>query len=203
MNAQHSMITDEHGSPPEFVELAHAVYGDPDLDPASSPEWNGLIRAKRIITKAEDFWKTPWVEGAPAPNRLKTHPVRPPWPIGGGGIKTFKNPPSDRKGQKVARMWWALAEYFALGWIRTGVYVGFSVEQFSRLQRIGARSHPLQHVTLVPDHRHGYRDGVDTIGEDPTHASFVTLLSRSSREIEIFAALGSELGHVVNGDRRP
>lgn len=208
MNAQHSMLTDSHGTPPQFVALGHAVFGDPDLDPASAPEWNGLIRAKRIITKAEGFWKTPWIDGAPAPNRLKTQGQLAPWPVpsiayDSGAISVLCNPPGDRKGVNVARMWWALTEYFALGWIRSALYIGFNVEQLSRLQRVGARSHPLEHVTLVPSYRHDYRVDEENVGEDAPHASFVTLLSRSSREIEIFAALGSELGHVVNGDRRP
>jgi len=199
-SAQHSTVTDEHGSPSEFVELARAVYGDPDLDPASSPEWNGLIRAKRIITEAEGFWQTPWVEGAPAPNRLKTTPTKPPWVS--GGITVLFNPPGDRKGVQVSRAWWALAEYFELGWVRSAVFIGFNVEQLSRLQRVDARTHPLQHVTLVPSSRHNYRTSATTIGTDAPHASFVTLLSRSPREIAIFAAQASLLGHVVNGDRR-
>jgi hypothetical protein len=208
VNAQHSMQTNEHGTPPEFVALGHAVFGEPDLDPASSAQWNGLIRAKRVITKAEGFWKTPWIAGAPAPNRLKTQPEPAPWAVPSimydcAAISVIANPPGDRKGVNVARMWWALTEYFALGWIRAALYIGFNVEQLSRLQRVGARTHPLQHVTLIPSYRHDYRIDAETVGEDAPHASFVTLLSRSSREIETFAALGSELGHVVNGDRRP
>lgn len=202
------MQTDSHGTPPQFVGLAHAVFGEPDIDPASAPEWNGLVRAKRIITKDEGYWPTPWVVGAPAPNRLKTQNERAPWAVPSiayecGAITALVNPPGDKRGKNVARMWWALTEYFELGWIRAAVYIGFNVEQLSRLQRVGARSHPLQHVTLVPSYRHDYRVDEQTVGEDAPHASFVTLLSRSSREIEIFAALGSELGHVVNGDRRP
>lgn len=200
MTAQHSMLTDEHGSPPEFVELAHAVYGDPDLDPASSPEWNGLVRAKRIITAHEDFWRTEWAEGAVSPNRLKTlGRARPPHR---DAVTVLFNPPSDPKGRHVARAWWALTEYFELGWVRAAIYIGFNVEQLSRLQRVEARTHPLQHVTLVPSNRHNYRTSATTIGTDAPHASFVTLLSRSSREIAIFAAQASLLGHVVNGDRR-
>lgn len=201
MSAQHSSDTPEHGSPLEFVELAHATWNDvPDLDPASGEQWNGLVRARRVITEAENFWTTPWVAGAPAPNRLRTHWQRAPREL--AGITVFFNPPGERTGKLVARAWCALDWYFSLGWVRSAVWVGFNVEQLSRLQRVGATSHPLQHVTLVPSMRHNYRVDAEHVGEDAPHASFVTLLTRSAAEIETFAALGSQLGHVVNGDRR-
>jgi hypothetical protein len=200
VSAQHSSDTAEHGSPPEFVELAHATFGEPDLDPASGPEWNGLVRARRVITKAENFWRTPWVEGAPAPRKLRTDWRKPPPDI--GGITVFFNPPGERSGVLVARAWWALDGYFRLGWVRSAIWIGFNVEQLSRLQRVGARSHPLEHVTLIPRTRHDYRVDAETIGDQAPHASFVTLLTRDAREIETFAALASQLGHVINGDRR-
>ena len=201
MTAQHSMITDEHGSPPSFVNLARAVMRGIDVDPASSAIANRNVRATRFIDAKQDFRVTPWFEGAPAPNRLRTNPARAPSSHTKG--RTFGNPPSDKRGVLVARFWWLFVEYFELGWITSGIYVGFNVEQLSRLQRVGARSHPLEHVTLIPRKREDYIDlETGELQEDAPHASFVTLLSRSSREIETFAALGSELGHVVNGDRR-
>lgn len=201
MSAQHSLKSHDHGSPPEFVDLAHRTIGLPTVDPASSPKWNGFVQASRIITAAQGFTKTPWFAGAPAPLQLRVDQKRPA--AGDETGTAFFNPPNDKRGELVAAAWWALAEYFHLGWVTAGIYVGFNVEQLSRLQRVDARSHPLQHVTLVPAKRRDYRDGSTTkLQEDAPHASFVTLLSRNARQIETFAVLGRELGHVVNGDRR-
>lgn len=201
MNAQHSAVTDDHGSPPSFVELARKTLGHIDVDPASSPKWNANVGANRIITAEEDFRKTPWFPGAPSVRQLHSNPARPP--AGYLPQTMFGNPPGDKRGRLVKQFWFGTAEYFRLGWCSGAVYVGFSVEQLARLQRVGAYSHPLVHVTLVPAYREDYLDGATgKQQEDATHASFVTLLSRSSRQIATFAALGAELGHVVNGDRR-
>jgi len=55
-------VSHDYGSPPEFVEVAHAVFrGPPTLDPFSSEKWNDAgIRAHRIITAEQDGFKTPW-----------------------------------------------------------------------------------------------------------------------------------------------
>jgi hypothetical protein len=202
MNAQHSAKTDQHGTPPSFLKLARATIGSFDVDPASSAMWNENVRARRFITKQQNGLRTPWFPGAPAPLELRTQ-ARCPNRDGDEPGTVFLNPPGDRRGALVAAFWWALAEYFAWGWATSAVYIGFSVEQLARLQRVGARSHPLLHVTLVPAWRENYVDAeTGELQEDATHASFVTLLSRSGAEIETFAGLGSELGFVINGDRR-
>jgi len=202
VTAQHSMDSHDHGSPPEFVELARETLVTFDVDPASSEKWNANIRARRIITAAENFRTTPWFPGAPSVRRLRSNPARPP--AGYVAQTAILNPPGDKRGRLVAEAWFGVAEYFRLGWCSGAVYIGFSVEQLSRLQRVGAYSHPLQHVTLVPTTRADYLDGVSgKLQEDAPHASFVTLLSRSARQIETFAAHGSQLGFVINGDRRP
>lgn len=200
MTAQHSMVTAEHGSPPEFVDLAHYAMGGIDLDPASTPEWNKNVRATRIITKQQNGLRTPWFQGAPSILDLRKNQTRAPIDHVNG--RTILNPPSDKRGRLVAQFWFGITELWRLGWVTSGVYVGFNVEQLSRLQRVGAHTHPLREVTLVPETRHDYHDTQTTLGEDAPHASFVTLLTRNRDEIERFAALGSQLGFVVNGDRR-
>lgn len=201
VTAQHSSDSAEHGTSPEFIELAHATFeGPPDVDPASSAEWNRLVRARRFITKRENGLRTPWFEGAPIPLALSKAAPAP------GGCRTLMvNPPGERSGKLVAAFWIATAGYFALGWATSAIWIGFNVEQLARLQRVGARSHPLEHYTLVPAHREGYRPSPHALAtaDQPPHASFVTLLSRSAREIETFVSLGSRLGHVTNNTRRP
>lgn len=198
--AQHSSETPEHGSPPEFVQLAHDTYGLPDVDPASSPAWNGLVRARRVITAEENGLRTPWFVGAPAPLELRTNPVRPPEALA-IRFTVFLNSPGEPTGDLVTEFWFAIAEYYRLGWLRAGIWIGFNVEQLARLQRVGAHTHPLAEMTLVPAKRRGYRITPTKVNPQPPHASFVTLLSQDSLTRKRFNAYGSELGYVVNGDR--
>lgn len=192
-------LTHDHGTPGSIVALMHATYGrDPDLDPASHPKWNESIRAKRIITEQMDARVSPWFEGAPLPNRLLTDlRCR---PDGEPGELVHCNPPNDASGALVSFYWLTLVEYWKRGWADSVFYVGFNIEQLARNQRIGARSSPLRHPTIVPADRPRYLDGATFAPQtQPMHASFITLLSRDHRQIQTFTALGKELGDVVNG----
>ncbi len=198
-NAQHSAESAEHGTPSELVALATRTMGWIDLDPASTPEWNELVDAKRIFTKETNGLTSPWWYGAPDPATLRVE--REPCPNPGWKFRVFLNPPGSKDGSLVARFWQTLALHYALSYVSSAVWVGFSVEQLSRLQRVGAESHPLEHTTLIPRERVPYRNTPTTVGEQPSHASYVTLLSDDPIEIETFAALGSELGHIVHCGR--
>lgn len=198
-NAAHSSASAEQGTPPVFVELAHAAMGGIDLDPASSPAWNRNVRARRIIAAEENGLRTPWVEGAPSVLELRTKPV----PGFGERCRVLVNPPGDKRGELVAEFWFGVTTYFALRWISSAIWIGFNVEQLSRLQRVGAPTSPLREMTLVPSERKNYiHEHTGREQDDAPHASFVTLLSRDTRERERFAGLAGELGDVVNGDRR-
>lgn len=194
-------LTHDHGTPPEYVRLMREVFGrDPDLDPASHPKWNDGIGARRIITEEMDARVSPWFDGAPLPNRLRTdRRIR---PAGERGALVHCNPPNDHDGSLVAFFWIACVEYYLRGWAESVFFVGFNVEQLARLQRIGARSSPLRHPTIVAAARPRYLDGQTLQPQaQPMHASFLTLLSSNPREIQTFASLGKELGDVINGDR--
>lgn len=56
----HSSESVEWYSPGEPVEAGRRVLGRYDLDPASSPEANDLIRAERIFTVDDDGLRQPW-----------------------------------------------------------------------------------------------------------------------------------------------
>jgi hypothetical protein len=198
LHSLHSLLTHDHGTPRPIITLVHAVIGKPDLDPASHPKWNELIQAKRIITEEQDAHVSPWFADAPLPNRLGTD--RRCLPDDQQGETVFNNPPNDRRGRVVAFFWRTLVEYFFRGYCRSAIFVGFNVEQLSRLQRVGARTSPLRHPTIVPRERPEYLDNATLLPQsDPAHASFITLLSRDPREIQTFIALGQELGDVTNG----
>lgn len=192
-NGQHSAKTCEHGTEARIVELGRAVVGAFDMDPASSAKWNQVVGAKRFLTKRDDCRTTPWVPGAPAPHLLVAPRGR---ARSAKRFVFFVNPPGDPKGELVAACWRATAGYFALGYASSAIWVGFSLEQLSRLQRIGAASHPLEHPHLIPCRRLDYYTKPGVSGEQPTHASYITLLTRSREEVARFAALGAELGHV-------
>ncbi len=199
MKALTSMLTHDHGTPLDIIALMHETFGGPpDLDPGTHPKWNERIRARRIITEQQDARVSPWFEGAPLPHRLGTDRRCCPDELPGETV--FSNPGNDRRGKLVAFYWRTIVEYYLRGWCRSAIYVGFNIEQLSRLQRVGARTSPLRHPTTVPEERPEYLDaGTLQPQTDPAHASFITLLSRDPREIQTFTALGKELGDVVNG----
>lgn len=200
-SGQHSSKSDNWGTPPEYVELARAVLGRIDLDPSSSPQWNASIGAWRIITADEDGLRTPWVNGAPSPVDIcrqdapRCSPRR--------DVRVYLNPPGDKSGELVAAFWRALASYHALGWISCAFYDGFSLEQLSRLQRVGARSHPLCWPTLFPRERVDHLIEPGRPGTAAGHASFFTLLPANREQVATFCALGARYGAVVNGATNP
>lgn len=191
-------LTHDHGTPPHFVALMHEVFQRrPDLDPASHPKWNEHVRAERIITEEMDARRAEWFPGAPLPNRLLTD--RRCRPDDEEGELVHCNPPNDADGSLASFFWLTNVEYWLRGWSRAVFYVGFNIEQLARNQRIGARTSPLRHPTIVPAERPRYLDGKTLKPQkQPMHASFITLLSHEPQHIRTFAALGRELGDVVN-----
>jgi hypothetical protein len=191
-------LTHDHGTPLDIVRVMHETFGGPpDLDPASHPKWNEHVRAKRILTEQDDARTSSWFADAPLPNRLLTD-LR-CLPDDQDGELVHCNPPNSADGSLAEFFWRTIVEYFMRGHIRAACFVGFNVEQLARNQRIGARSSPLRHPTIVPALRPRYLDGVTLKPQtQPMHASFITLLSHDPKQIRTFAALGRELGDVVN-----
>jgi hypothetical protein len=195
-NAQHECKSPEWGTDSRSIWLARTVLERIDVDPASSPHWNKFVGAERIITKKQDCRKTPWVPGAPTPRALTAkRRLEKPKPY-----TAFVNGPGTKDGELLAFCWRTLAAYFELGWISSCIWQGFSLEQLSRFQRIGAASHPLEHVTLVPCRRLHYRARRGR-AKSPSHASFITLLTRSEAQVRKFEQLGAEFGCVQRGLR--
>lgn len=196
---QHSSATFEWGSPDLIVSRGRDVIGPFDVDPASSPHWNRVVRAKRIITEREDGTRTPWVPGAPAPAEIAAQRSRAKRP---DRFTAWVNPPNTGDGELVALYWRALTGYFELGWITSAIWVGFSVEQLSRLQRVNAPSDPLDHTRCIPARRIKYRSQT-IVKSQPGHASYIALLTYDPREVVRFVKRFSDLGRVVRGERWP
>lgn len=201
--ALHSAATDVWGTPPELIQLARTTLGWIDCDPATDATWNQRIGAYRILTAQDDGTRTPWMLGGPKP----ADAARIPCTDRDRQYHVFCNPPGDKRGELVAAYWRALAGYLATGWVTAGIWVGFSIEQLARLQRVGAVSHPLQHTTLILAERSNFLKSFDVAGADPSHANFVTLVTAPGRDLvstdrrhvlrNTFLAAAAPLGAVV------
>lgn len=180
-NALHSAATCEWGTPPDLVKHSRYTLGSIDLDPCSSVEWNMNVGAWRIITQQEDCRITPWVIGGPLPLRNEECPR--------GTESDFYvhiNPPGDPKGELVAFCWKALANYFHTRWISAAVWIGFSIEQLARLQRITPDCHPLLFPTLILAARPSFMKRPGVAGTQPSHAGFMTLIGGDSEMVRRF-----------------
>jgi hypothetical protein len=68
----------EYGSPPFIIEAARSVLGKIDLDPATSREWNAIVKAVEYYTKDHNGLLYPWgTQHAPRTVWLN-------WPFSGG-----------------------------------------------------------------------------------------------------------------------
>lgn len=192
-----SSETNDHGTPPVYIELARMVLGRIDFDPFSSDYWNlHTVKASRYYTE-----------------RNSGLDPRNSWE--GTGLI---NPPSDPKEEgadgkmKVIRMrlvWhaWerAIAE-LAKGTLDGAIWIGFQLGQLQGLQ--GQAMHPLQFFTLVPDERIQFliasKGGAPpVVGEQPIHANYITLLPTrrsalvAQRQAQRFVDSARHFGAVV------
>lgn len=188
-SAQHSAKTDRHGTPPEFVDLARYALGSIDFDPTSDHVLNEWVGAHRYITAEQDATRTPWFAGGPAPLRVLERA-----PAEHEPETAMCNPP----GGAIKPLWYSLCSYWMLGWISSAVWVGFSVEQLTYLQRTRAAHHPLQLPTLHPSRRVAYRTPAGKLAASPPHASYLTLLSHDAGVRRRFIEAARPLGYVIN-----
>lgn len=188
-NAQLSADDCDWGTDPRWISHARKTLQRVDMDPASSLEFNQYIGATEIITRRQDFRRTPWMFGGPKP-RFAAQVVCPYV----ADYHVIHNPPGDKRGELVAFGWRTLAGYFANGWISAAVFIGFSLEQLARLQRVGAVASPLDHYTIIGESRPKFRK-LGVTKTQPTHAAFMTLLTRSRSMLARFA--DNDIGQIV------
>ena len=165
LQALHSSESQNHGTPPEYIEAARRVLGTIDLDPASSALFNELTKAKRFFTKEDDGLAQDW----------------------SGTV--LLNPPGDKEG-KLPKLFWAklMSEYCA-GRVTSAIFIGFSIDQLQTLQNTGGAG-PLMFPLCVPRRRMQFVKSLkvrtqtdlflgDTkaeVGKQPTKANFVSFL---------------------------
>lgn len=102
-----SSVSSEHYTPPEIVEAAREVLGGAiDLDPASCPPANGIVRAVRFFTKEDDGLAKPW----------------------SGTV--FLNPPGGKDSTEGNQLrWWRrLVRAWLDHHVRTAIFIAFNIE---------------------------------------------------------------------------
>lgn len=162
---RHSCDSPEWYTPIPIVDAARRVMGRIDLDPASHPEANAHIRARRIYTEDDNGLILPW-RG-----------------------RIVNNPP----GGLVADFWAKLLYEFAHGRTREAIWIGYSLEQLQSLQRCpGIGRFPFDFPMCIPRDRLAFIENrakrrarfrelralgkVPTKRSQPSHGNYVTYL---------------------------
>jgi hypothetical protein len=144
-SALHSKKTPKWGSPSLIVEPARELLdGQIMLDPASSPEFNEIVKALMIYTEHDNGLILPWA----------------------GNV--FINPP----GGLVKEFWERLIQFVQSGEVEKAVWIGFSVEQLCLLA--DQEWHPLDFSTCILRKRLAFTQEDGTSGGSPSHGNYVT-----------------------------
>lgn len=166
MNARHTMSTAECYTPSHVAALVReALGGYIELDPASTPKANKLVKADTIFTKEQDGLQQDW-------RPFKT---------------VYLNPPGGRNGlgPLVPQFWKKFCAE-----VSHGIWMGYSLEQLQSLQKPGL-SHPffVGDAYCIPKTRIAFvrEDGA----KSPSHANYLVYRGRHSYRFEkLFAELG-------------
>ena len=186
---QHESASVEHYTPSPIVEAARTVLGAIDLDPASCPLANAVVRAEAFYGPgglAEDGLAEPWI------GRVFLNPPGGRVPLAYQGMGTSSN----------AALWWAtLASAWQAGEVQAAIFVGFTLEILRSAQALDVPQ-PIDFPLCVPKSRIAFdtlsppsSTAGDTAGLDarrirvsstqPTHANVIVYLPRS-RNVEHF-----------------
>ena len=166
-------LSSEHYTPPELIESARQVMGSIDLDPASSPIANSVIKAKVFYTKETN--------GLDLTNSWE------------GNV--YLNPPGDRTGKLVKAFWERLVNEVLNDNVRAGIWAGFNTNQLQSLQRFGI--HPLLLPTCVVNKRIPWLGTDLEPQEQPLRANYFTVITKDSKIEESFAREFVQYGTVV------
>lgn len=188
--AQHLSESVEHYTPVEIVEAARTVLGGIDLDPASCPMAQEVVRAEAWYGPGSPFGEDGLAE---------------PW-LG----RVFLNPPggivSDEYAgcgtRSNAALWWAtLAEAWRTGEVESAIFIGFTLEILRSTQALEV-SQPLDFPLCVPSSRIKFdtiKNGERKGSSSPTHANVIVYLpphgdrpsmSDINRFVEVFGEIG-------------
>jgi len=202
---QHSSVTAEHYTPPEYIEAAREVMGGIDLDPASTPSVNEAhVRASAIMTKGDDGLMWPWngrVWLNPPGGKLRR--VAADNDYTQGYYESVEGGP----GESAAAVWWSkLAYEYHVGRVEQAIFLGFTLEilRTSQAACLWMGDYPF----CIPSERIKFLKEVDgefVSGDQPSHANVIVYLppkmkgldgSRGYKAIEEFRRVFSKFGRV-------
>jgi len=175
MNPKHLSKSVEHFSPPEIVAAARKVMGGIDLDPASCPLANKLVRARKYYTRKDDGFARPW------------------------SGRVWLNPPGGLTADRAssARMWWEkLVFEYAQKRVTQAVFVAFARDELQRTQKSLLPSVG-KFPFCIPEERLCFyvEKGEQLVpGKDPTHANAIVYLGNNVAD---FAIAFGKLGDVM------
>lgn len=144
--ALHSSKTPKWGTPSDIIEISRQLLGYIHLDPASSEEFNFLVKALMIYTARENGLAPEYV-----------------W---SGNV--FLNPP----GGLVKEFWRKLVSSVNSGEVQKAIWIGFSIEQLAIMA--DEEYHPLDYSTCILRHRLAFNREDLTPGKGPSHANYIT-----------------------------
>ena len=174
--ALHSTNTPKWGTPAHIVELARTLLGFIHLDPASSEEFNAIVKALMIYTELDNGL-------APECEWLGNVFLNPPGGRVSGTRKTYPG-----------MFWDKLIACIKAGTVEKAFWVGFSVEQLCVFA--DKAEHPLDYSTCILRERLEFIDAEGNPGESPSHGCYVTAINCDPDEFE---KLFSPLGKVTHG----
>jgi hypothetical protein len=181
MAIQHSSESNEHYTPELIVEAAREVLGPIELDPASCPMGQEVVKAVA--------WYGPGSE-------LAEDGLAEPW-LG----KVFLNPPGGSVPDKYkglgtrsnAALWWsALAGYWQEGEVEAAIFIGFTLEVLRSAQALDVPQ-PLDFPMCVPKSRICFdteEDGKRVSSSQPGHANVIVYLPPVKKRTPTVGAYG-------------
>jgi len=160
--ALHSKSTPKWGTPLDIIERARKLLDDQiHLDPASSAEFNQLVKALLYYTEHDDGLIQPWA----------------------GNV--FLNPP----GGSVKEFWDRLIQHIISGQVDKAIWVGFSVEQLCIFADL--EFHPFDFSCCVLRKRLSFNNENLVSGGAPSHGNYIVGLGVDHTQFkELFQSLG-------------
>lgn len=138
---QHSSDSNEHYTPPEIVEAARKVLGHIDLDPASCPMAQEVVKAVAWYGPGSPFGEDGLAE--PGAGRVFLNPPGGLVPDEYAGLGTRSN----------AALWWAVwSNMWLVGEIDAMIFIGFTLEILRSTQGLDCPQ-PLDFPLCVPSSR--------------------------------------------------
>lgn len=184
MNAQHLSLSDSWMTPVDIVERVRDTLGSIDLDPASSVEANGRVKATYIYDESCDGLRQPWfgVSGSVPANVFCNPP----------GGKYPKGHPHCGKS-KPKQFWQKLMAERRQCHISNAVFLFFSLEGLSNCQ--SETLSPLAFPTCIPKKRIRFDPPPGVKDPGPTHANAIVYVRgfgpcRREAFIDAFEDLG-------------